>query len=101
MTDAIKQKIWDLMWPQIEAYDCSGDVLNRNFLTAKVEELIEEIEEEENTAIATAARDAWEDGWDSAKDCDTDEIISLKDLFYVTRDELQGIIEKMNMRYNQ
>ena len=62
MTDAIKQRIWNLVAPQIEAFDRAGEYVDRRLLEQEVEDIITDIENEMETNMLNAFHDGYHDG---------------------------------------
>lgn len=98
MTDTIKRKIWDLVWPQIEALDRAGDIAERNLLEAEVENLILEIESEEDDIRESAISNSYDIGWDNGFDASQEEIADLTETMNDVIDSLQDMISKLKER---
>jgi hypothetical protein len=68
MTDAIKQRIWDLVAPQIEAFERTGAHIERRLLEQEVEDIFTDIEDEMETNTLNAFHDGYHDGFMEAED---------------------------------
>lgn len=44
MTDALREKIWDLVEPQLEAFERTGSYIDKRLLEKKVLDIIQDIE---------------------------------------------------------
>ena len=98
MTDTIKRKIWDLVWPQIEALDRAGDIAERNLLEAEVEDLILEIESEEDEIRESAISNSYDIGWDNGYSASQEELVDLTETMKDVADILQDMISKLKGR---
>ena len=98
MTDTIKRKIWDLVWPQIEALDRAGEIAERNLLEAEVEDLILEIESEEDEIRESAIRNTYDIGWDNGYNASQEDLVDLTETMNDVADILQDMISKLKER---
>ena len=68
MSDNIKQRIWNLIAPQIEAFDRTGAYIDRRLLEQEVEDIFTDIEDEMETNTLNAFHDGYHDGNVEAED---------------------------------
>lgn len=68
MLDNIKQRVWDLVAPQIEAFKRTGAHIECRFLEQEVEDIFTDIEDEIEINALNAFHDGYHDGFIEAED---------------------------------